>query len=74
MTNVVELKLVEVGENFRFDPDTLLEAAKGNDFGRLVIIGEHADGSLWISGTANAGESVIMMERAKHSLCGIGNG
>lgn len=46
MSNVVDLKLVEVGESFRFEPDKLLEAAKGQDFGRLVIIGEHQNGEL----------------------------
>lgn len=72
MSNVVDLKLVDAGESFRFEPDKLLEAAKGQDFGRLVIIGEHQNGELWISGTANAGESLILMERAKHKLCGFG--
>ncbi len=68
MSNVVKLELVEVGEGHRFDPDELLEAAKGHGFSTLAIIGELPDGSAWISGTANAGETIIMMERAKHHL------
>ncbi len=32
MSDVVKLELVEVGEGFRFDPDALLEAAKGQGF------------------------------------------
>lgn len=64
--NVVKLELVEVGEDFRFDPDFILEAAKGRKFQRLVIIGEIEDEEdLYVAGTANAGESLILIEWAK---------
>lgn len=66
--NVVQLQLVEVGEDYRFDPDYILEAAKGNAFTRVSVIGELPDGSLWISGSANAGETLILIERAKHQV------
>lgn len=63
---VEHLQLVSVGEGFRFDADQLLEAAKGQRFGTLVIIGEiEGEDGLWISGSANAGESLILLERAK---------
>ena len=65
---VVKLELVTVGENFRFDPDALLEAAKGRDIETLVIIGQLPDGELWISGSANAGETIILMEMAKAEI------
>jgi hypothetical protein len=68
MSNIVEFKPVEVGEGFRFDPDELLEAAKGNITGRLAIIGEMEDGSIWVSGSANAGETLILMEMAKRRI------
>lgn len=68
MADIHKLELVTVGENYRFEADDLLEAAKGNGFVTLAIIGELADGSSWISGTANAGETIILMERAKHHL------
>lgn len=68
MGEVRKLELVEVGESFRFDPDELLEAAKGNGFVTLAIIGQLEDGSEWISGTANAGETIILLERAKRHL------
>ncbi|MCA0341121.1 MAG: phosphoribosylformylglycinamidine synthase [Proteobacteria bacterium] len=68
MAEIVKLQPASVGEGFRFDPDGLLEAAKGNGFDTLVILGELPDGSTWISGTANAGETLILMERAKHDL------
>lgn len=68
MAEIVKLEPVSVGEGFRFDADEILEVAKGCDFKTLVIIGELADGSTWISGTANAGETLILMERAKHAL------
>lgn len=70
---VVKLELVEVGEGFRFDPDQLLEVAKGQGFTRLAIIGEQPDGELWVSGSANAGETVILIELAKHQIIHGGN-
>jgi hypothetical protein len=69
--NVSRLELVEVGEGFRFDPDEILEAAKGQGFSSLVIIGEIEGGDPgepWVSGTANAGETMILLERAKLAL------
>lgn len=66
--NVHKLELVEVGEDFRFDPDAILEAAKGKDFARVSVIGELPDGSIWVSGSANAGETIILMEMAKHQI------
>ena len=72
MTNNVEhLRLVEVGEGFRFDPDEILEAAKGQGFTTLVIIGQTPDGGpLWVSASGNAGESIILMELAKLQIIG----
>lgn len=68
MTNVVELKLVEVGEGFRFEAEQVLEAAKLNEFRRLAVIGELENGELYVAGTANAGEMLVLMEMAKHSI------
>jgi len=65
---VTKLELVEVGEGFRFDPDELLEAAKGQNLSRLAILAENPDGTMWVSGTANAGETVILIELAKHQI------
>lgn len=65
-TEVFPLRLVSVGEGFRFDPDVILEAAKGRGFTSLVIIGELPDDDkLYIAGMANAGVSLVTMERAK---------
>lgn len=66
--SVVKLELVEVGENFRFDPDVILEKAKGQGFTIVAVVGQSADGEVWISGSANAGETLILMELAKHKL------
>lgn len=71
MTNIVKFQPVEVGKDFRFDPDVILEAAKGKGFINLIIIGEHPEGGrLWVSGLANAGESLILMELAKLQIIG----
>lgn len=61
MTNVIKLELIEVGEGFRFEADAILEAAKG----------QLEDGTIWISGNANAGETLVLMERAKR-ICVFG--
>ena len=69
MSEVVKLQPVEVGEGFRFDPDAILEAAKGKGFTTVVVLGQLEDGSFWVSGSANAGETLILMERAKRQIC-----
>lgn len=69
MTNVVKFQPVEAGENYRLDPDEILEKAKGQDFSRLLIIAEHEDGRPYVAGSANAGECLILMEIAKRVIC-----
>lgn len=68
MGDVRKFEPVEVGEGYRFDPDELLESAKGHGFSNLVILGELPDGEFWVSGMANAGETLILMERAKRQI------
>jgi hypothetical protein len=64
--DVTRLRPVEVGEGFRFDPDEILEAAKGRGFTTLIIVGDPPEGGpLYFAGSANAGESLILLERAK---------
>lgn len=65
---VFKFEPVEVGSGFRFDADEILEDAKGQAFTCFAIIGQLEDGSDWITGNANAGEILVMMERAKHHL------
>lgn len=69
MSEVVKFQPVEVGEGFRFEPDAILEAAKGQGFTTVVVLGQLEDGSFWVSGSANAGETLILMERAKRQIC-----
>lgn len=68
MGDVRKFEPVEVGDGFRFDPDEILEAAKGQGFTNLVVLGELPDGEVWVSGMANSGESLIMIERAKRQI------
>lgn len=71
MGEVRKLELVTVGEGFRFDPDDLLEAGKGQGFTNLVILGELPDDDdVYVAGMANAGEALILMERAKLQIIG----
>lgn len=66
--SVVKLELVTVGEGFRFDPDQILETAKGQGFTKLAIVAENPDGSIWASSSTNAGETLILIELAKHQI------
>lgn len=68
MAEVVAFKPVLVGEGFRFDADAILEAAKGRGFDTLVIMGELEDGEIWVSSTTNAGEALVLMEKAKRQI------
>ena len=62
MGEVKKFEPQTVGEGYRFDSDELLEEAKGQGFQTLVIISEFENGDTWISGSANAGESLIALE------------
>ncbi len=66
--NVVKFSPQIVGEGYRFDPDEILEAAKGAAFTNLMIIAEYPDGELYVAGASNAGECMILMERAKNQI------
>lgn len=68
MADVIGFRPELVGEGYRFEPDKILEEAKGQDFTNIVVVGEMPDGSIWVSSAANAGEALVMMERAKHFI------
>ena len=65
---VLKFDPVVVGDGFRFDPDVILEGAKGAEFTTLAVIGVYPDGSIYVAGNANAGETLVLFERAKHML------
>jgi hypothetical protein len=67
--NVVKFEPREIGAGYRFDADEILEQAKGRGFLNVLIIAEQDDGELWVSSAANAGEAMILMEKAKHRVC-----
>lgn len=68
MAEVVKFHPVVVGEGYRFDPDAILDAAKGQGFTNVLILGELPDGELWVSSAANAGEALVLMRRAEHKI------
>ena len=35
----------------------------------MAVLGQLEVGSFWVSGSANAGETLILMERAKRQIC-----
>ncbi len=69
MAEVVKFKPEVVGEAFRFDPDQILEAAKGQSFTTLAILAESDSGEIYVAGSANAGETLILMEKVKRHIC-----
>ena len=66
--NVVALKLVEIGEGVVLDGRQVLQAAIDAGLRRVAVIGEMADGEEWVSSNVNAGESLIMIERARNFI------
>lgn len=68
MADIHKLHPIEVGEGFRFDPDEILEKAKGQGLKTVAILAETDDGDIWISGSANAGETLVLMELAKRRV------
>jgi hypothetical protein len=65
---VVKLVPKEVGAEFRFDADEMLESFKGRSFTRLLLIAEYEDGTAETQGNCNTGEAIVLIERAKHEL------
>lgn len=62
--NVVKFHPVEVGAGYKIDTDEMLEATKGTKFNKLVILGDQEDGELYVAGSANAGETLILLHQA----------
>lgn len=63
---IVRLVPQEAGDAFRLEADAVLDGAKGRDYHRLVVIGQiEGEDDLYVAGTDNAGESLILMEWAK---------
>lgn len=69
MSNVVKLVPEEVGAGYQFDSDEVLRAALEKKMTSIVIIGELPDGELWCSSAVNAGEALVLMEKAKRLIC-----
>ena len=65
---VIRLVPDEVGVAYRIDGDQILEKAKGQKWHRMCVIGQDEDGELYLAGTANAGETMILLERARHFI------
>ncbi len=68
MSEVLKFKPALVGEGYRFDAAEVLETAKEKHFRTLAILGETEDGKLYVAGSANAGETMVLMEKAKRLI------
>lgn len=71
MAEILRLVPETVGEDYRFETKEILEAAKDAPFRTIAIIGQMDDKSLWVSSSANAGETMILIEKAKQYLLGL---
>lgn len=60
--------LAEVGTGYRFDPDQILEQAKGQGLTNVLIIAEKSDGTTWVSSASSGGVALVLMERAKRLI------
>jgi hypothetical protein len=65
---VIKFEPSIVGAGHRFDPDAILDEAKGHEFTTVAILAELPDGTLWTSGNANAGETLILMKKAERRI------
>ena len=68
MNNVLKFDPVVVGSGYRFKQDQILDEAKGTEFALLCVLGEDSEGDLYVAGNANAGEIMILLERAKKRI------
>lgn len=51
------------------EPDAILEAAKGKNIARVLVVGILDDGELWFSGShSDTAENLLALERAKRVL------
>ena len=66
---MVKFRPEVVASTYRFDPDEVLEEAKGQLHTTLFILGENAEGELYLAGNANSGEMLVLMEKAKRKIC-----
>jgi hypothetical protein len=56
-----------VGDGFTFDPDDILQAAKG-DFLQVVVIGFDKDGEIRIRASHGSRETLWIIRRGAHHL------
>jgi hypothetical protein len=70
MADVVRIAdhLTEVGSDYRFNVDEVIEGTKGIGLENVLIVGEQADGTLVVRSACNAGEALVLMEKAKHRI------
>lgn len=68
MTLITKFIPNEMGADIRLDSTDVLETAKSYDFERMAIIGRTKDGELYVTGTANAGETLVLLEQAKYYI------
>jgi hypothetical protein len=66
--SVVRLVPKEISDGVHFDPDVSLESMKGRPIARLLIIAEYDDGTFDVEGNCNAGESLFLVEKARHKI------
>lgn len=69
--NIIPFVPVEVGDGYKFDADEVLEEAKGQDFIRLVLVGEKPDGEVYVAASDGIAESLLLFERGKMKILGV---
>lgn len=68
MADVVQLKLVDVGDSFEIAPDTVLENNKGK-YQEVVVIGFGEDG-VSVAGSHSCLNALWLIEKGKRELLG----
>jgi hypothetical protein len=68
MGEVREFKPEVVSNGRHFEPDYILEKAKGNGFVSVVVIAEMDNGETWVSASEGQGDAMLLLERAKRII------
>ena len=65
--NVLRLVPETVGADYKFEPDTILEEAKGQ-LTEVVVIGMDKDGDIYISASHNSGSANMLLDCGKAEI------
>lgn len=67
-TNIYTFRPTLVGDDYRIDPEQVIEGAKGCGYTDVLVIGRLDTGEIVASSSAGRGEALLLMEKAKRII------